>query len=189
MKKVFVAGLVALSGAAFAAPGPEGAKQAAPVQPAMSMAQAGHGHGAQAGGHAMAAAKVSSTLTVSGCWIRSLPTPAPSAGYFVVKNSSGKQAGLKSVSSAAYGMVMLHQTTQKDGMSRMSATQDIAIPAGGQLEFKPGGYHAMLEEPVKVPAVGGKVAMDFLFNTGEKASAECDVMAPNSRSPAPHKSN
>lgn len=115
-----------------------------------------------------------------------MPSPTPSGGYFVVSNSGSKPAQLQSASSADYGMVMLHQTTQKDGMSRMSATHSIAIPAGGQLEFKPGGYHAMLEEPAKAHPVGSKVAIDFLFDNGEKASAECEVKAANTRTPMAH---
>lgn len=190
MKKSLITCLVALSGAALASQAHAGETPAAPAQPAMSMAHAGHGHGAVGQAHearpAGADAKASTTLAVSGCWIRSLPAPAPSAAYFTVKNSGGGQARLQSASSPAYGMVMLHQTTQKDGMSRMSATQDIAIPAGGQLEFKPGGYHAMLEDAATAPAIGSKVAMDFLFDTGEKATAECEVKAANTKSPMSH---
>src|SRR3546814_3856889 len=88
----------------------------------MLLAHAGHAHGHDMGthGHAMSApatanTKVSSTLSVSACWIRSLPAPAPSAGYFLIKNTGSKSAKLQSASSATYGMVMLHQTTHQDG--------------------------------------------------------------------------
>ncbi|WP_143161076.1 copper chaperone PCu(A)C [Pollutimonas bauzanensis] len=188
MKKTLIICLMAFSGAALAAPGQQGA-----AAPAVLLAQAGHdqgmaghGHKMPAGAPDMAHAKVSTTLAVSACWIRSMPAPAPSAGYFVVKNTGGTQVRLQSVASAGYGMVMLHQTTQQEGMSRMSATHDVAIPAGGQLEFKPGGYHAMLEKPAQAHPVGSKVAMDFLFDNGEKASAECEVKAANTQSPMSH---
>lgn len=150
---------------------------------AVLVAHAGHAHGHDMGQHAQASAqaKLSSTLAVSGCWIRSLPAPAPSAGYFLVKNSGDKPAKLQAASSATYGMIMLHQTTQHDGMSKMSETHDIVIPAGGELEFKPGGYHAMLEKPSAAPAIGSSVAMDFLFDSGEKASAQCEVKPANAK--------
>lgn len=157
------------------------------------MAHAGHNHGTPSAnahsGHMIvqaAKAKASTTLTVSGCWIRSLPAPAPSAGYFVVKNADSQVRTLKSASSAVYGMVMLHQTTHKDGMSRMSETHDIAIPAGAELEFKPGGYHAMLEMPVSTPEIGSKVAMDFMFDNDEKATAQCDVREAKAMAPMSH---
>lgn len=140
----------------------------------------GHNHHTAAA-HGLDKAKVSATLTVSDCWIRSLPVPAPSAGYFTVKNTGDSDAKLQAASSSTYGMVMLHQTTQKDGMSSMSETHDVVIPAKGQLEFKPGGYHAMLEKPQAAPAVGSKVAIDFLFSTGEKATAQCEVKPANTQ--------
>lgn len=180
MKKLFITGILAaaaVSNASWAAQPTTG--HGISMLPLL-LSHAGHDHAAtgHAGGHGadLSKAKVSEHLTVSACWIRLVPTPAPSAGYFVVKNASSKEAKLQSASSSAYGMVMLHQTTHSDGMSRMSETHDIAIPAGGELEFKPGGYHAMLEKPAApAPKVGDKVAMDFLFDTGEKATAQCEV--------------
>jgi len=127
-------------------------------------------------------AKVSATLAVSDCWVRSLPAPAPSAAYFIVKNTGDNEALLQGAASSTYGMVMLHQTTHQGGMSRMSETHDIVIPPGGQLEFKPGGYHAMLEKPVAAPAIGSTVAMDFVFSSGEKAVAQCEVKPANAQS-------
>lgn len=188
MKKIVVATLMAMSSAALVS------SVHASVSPvAVLIAHAGHDHGAaghadkgQAHAHAISNAKVSTTVAVSQCWIRSMPAPAPSAGYFLVTNSGAAAVKLQGASSPGYGMVMLHQTTHQDGMSKMSETHDIAIAAGGQLEFKPGGYHAMLEKPVKIPAIGSQVKMDFLFDTGEKASVQCEVKAPNTKAPMSH---
>lgn len=188
MKNLFIVGLMAFSSAALAS----ASQAASTAQPAMLVAHAGHDHGGMQHGqkapvaHDVANAKTSKTLEVSGCWIRSLPAPAPSGGYFVVKNLGSKEVVLQGAASPDYGMVMLHQTTQKDGMSKMSATQGVSIPAGGQLEFKPGAYHAMLEDPIKAHPVGSKVSMDFLFDTGEKATAECEVKAANTKTPVSH---
>lgn len=170
MKLAFiVAGLAFAGSAALAAP--QHQEQAGAAQP-MAMQHASHQHDA-------ATAVVSKTLTVSGCWIRSLPEPAPSAGYFVVQNAGGSPAKLHSAASEAYGMVMLHQTTHEGGMSKMSMAHDIEIPANGTLEFKPGGYHAMLEKPSKPIVVGSFIPMDFLFSSGEKAVAQCEVKPAN----------
>jgi copper(I)-binding protein len=179
MKKTIFATLLAYGGVSFACPahtgGTEAVLDAVPVQ----MAHAGHDHSAhQAAAHAPATnsqAVISDTLSVSACWIRSLPAPTPSAGYFVVKNAGAASVKLQGASSPSYGMVMLHQTTNEGGMSRMSTTHEIDISAGGELEFKPGGYHAMLEKPVQVPAVGTQVPFEFFFDNGEKATAMCEV--------------
>jgi len=175
VKKVILAGILALGSTTT-------------VCLAHGTGHAAHGDMASHGGMAahagmadIAAMPASSTLSVTACWIRSLPKPAPSGGYFIIKNSGQQDVKLTGASSPAYGMVMLHQTTEKDGMSRMSETQDVVIPAMGQLEFKPGGYHAMLEQPAAQVAVGGKVDMAFAFSTHEKATAQCDVKAANTR--------
>ena len=198
MNKQIITGLLGLCGAAFGAGAQATEVGSAPAHPPMLMAHAGHDHGEAPHAHAsgaaasgaaaseMSKAKTSATLTVSGCWIRSMPSPAPSGGYFVIANSASESVHLKSAASPAYGMVMLHQTTHKDGMSRMSAAHSVVIPAGGQLEFKPGAYHAMLEDPIKDNPVGSKIALDFLFDNGEKASAECEIKPANTRTPMPH---
>jgi len=184
MKKLFIAGILTAGAAAhisWAAQPP--AVSVGGMLPLL-LAQAGHGHAAMQG-HAvdMSKAKVSDKIVVSACWIRSIPAPAPSAGYFVVKNTGDKDVKLQRAASPAYGMVMLHQTTHSDGMSRMSETHDIIIPAGGELEFKPGDYHVMLEKAVSpAPKVGDKVAMDFLFDNGEKATAQCEVKPATAKS-------
>jgi len=181
MKLAFAfAGLAFIGAAAVAAPGMQDMqgmkstqemKTMKDMEPPMVM---GHDHAQNA-----SAAKVSSTLTVSGCWIRALPQPSPSAGYFVVHNSGSTPAKLKSATSQAYGMIMLHKTTTEGGMSKMSMTHDITIPAKGKLEFKPGGYHAMLEKAHGPIAVGSSVDMEFLFDSGEKAQAACEVKPAN----------
>lgn len=129
----------------------------------------------------MSKAKVSDTISVSGCWIRAIPAPAPSGGYFVVHNKGDKEVKLQAAASPAYKMVMLHQTTQKDGMSKMSEAHDIAIAAGGELEFKPGDYHAMLELDEKAPSVGDNIDLHLLFDNGEKVTAQCEVKPANTR--------
>src|SRR3546814_12826070 len=68
---------------------------------------------------------VSASLTVSDCWIRALPVPAPSAGYFVIHNKGGQEARLTGVSSPAFGMAMLHKSTESGGMSKMVMVHDI----------------------------------------------------------------
>src|SRR3546814_14615439 len=138
----------------------------------MLLAHAGHAHGHDMGthGHAMSApatanTKVSSTLSVSACWIRSLPAPAPSAGYFLIKNTGSKSAKLQSASSATYAMVMLHQTTHQHGMSKMSEPHDIVIPAGGKLEFMPVHYKPIPDTPGSDPAMRRQGARHFLLAT------------------------
>ena len=168
---------------------PQGAVQLAHAHAHASHGQAPEGHAAHGqGGHAMAAAPspeaiaampVSAALAVSDCWIRLVPAPAPSAGYFVAANKGAQAVTLTGAASPRYAAVMLHQTTHADGMSRMSHVQGAEIPAGQKLEFKPGGYHLMLEKPTQEIKVGDTVPMQFLLASGDKAQADCEVKPAN----------
>lgn len=145
---------------------------------ALNVSASDHSHGTTPHGpsaHDINKAPVSTDLDVSGCWVRSLPLPAPSAGYFLVKNLGASGVKLLAASSPSYGMVMLHQTTDHDGLSKMSMAEAIDIPANGELQFKPGGYHAMLEKPTSTIEIGSTVTMNFLFDNGQKAVAQCEV--------------
>ena len=118
-----------------------------------AMAHEGHHHpasqpaAAPAPHAAPASTPAPAGVTVQDCWIRNMPAGLPSGGYFVVRNSGAQPVELTGVSSSAYGMTMLHQTVAQNGMSRMEHVDSVAVPAQGELVFKPGSYHAMLEQP------------------------------------------
>lgn len=124
-------------------------------------------------------ASVSKSLTVSNCWIRSLPGPTPSAGYFLITNTGMNDAKLTNLAISEFDQVSLHQTTNEGGKSKMSMAHDILIPAGGELKFKPGSYHAMLEKPNQALAVGTHVDAEFTFEPNEKAVTTCEVKPAN----------
>ena len=141
----------------------------------------GHHHGAghtampqgQSDTSGMALAK---SVSVSGCWIRLLPAPAPSAGYFALKNDTDHEISL--VAAAApedFAMLMVHQTRHENGMSRMSMVNEIPVPSRSQLDFQPGGYHIMLEQPKRDVKVGETVKLELLLKSGEKVQTSCEV--------------
>lgn len=188
MKLFVFAGLVLFGGAAVASQGTiVDAHQGGIL---LAQSHAGHGKGGHAahmkGDHtaspsqtAIEAMAVSKSLQVSDCWIRLVPAPAPSAGYFVASNTGSDPVTLNGAASASYGSIMLHQTTHEDGMSKMSHVQGAEIPAGQALQFKPGSYHLMLEKPAREIKVGDTVAMQLLLASGEKAVADCEVKPAN----------
>ncbi|WP_442593351.1 copper chaperone PCu(A)C [Parapusillimonas sp. JC17] len=121
----------------------------------------------------------SKTLIVSNCWIRSLPRPTPSAGYFMLQNTGEKEAKLTSLTINEFDQISLHQTTNEGGKSKMSMAHEIVIPAGGNLKFKPGGYHAMLEKPNRLITIGTSVKAKLTFDSGETVDTTCSVKPPN----------
>ena len=188
MKYAFAARLALCGAAVLAWPA---VMQASSAQLPLQLAHAhgakahvhGHGHDHHAAAapsqEAIAAMPVAASIAIADCWIRLLPLPAPSAGYFKTSNNGNDSITLTGAASQRYGQVMLHQTTHTDGMSRMSSVDGVEIAPGQTLEFKPGSYHIMLEKPASEIKVGDTVVMQFLFESGEKAEADCEVKPAN----------
>ncbi|OWT65852.1 copper transporter [Candidimonas nitroreducens] len=123
----------------------------------------------------LAAQAAPAAVAVSDCWIRSLPENLPSGGYFKMTNSGGQEVALTGVQTDAFGMAMLHQTQEKNGMSTMAMVKQVAVPAHGSVNFAPGGYHIMLEKPSKPLAPGMSLPVTFVFSNGQKVTAACEV--------------
>lgn len=113
------------------------------------------------------------------CWIRNMPNKLPSAGYFKLINSSNHDAVLIGLSSDAYARTMLHTSTKEGGMAGMEHIDRVSVPAGGSVEFSPGGYHAMLEKPARDLQVGNNVTLVLTFEHGNVLPVECAVRAPS----------
>jgi copper(I)-binding protein len=128
--------------------------------------------------HGASTAPVSTAVTASDCWIRQIPAPAPSGGFLVFHNAGDQAVSLTGASSPDYGEVMMHQTTEENGMSRMSMVDQVAVPAGGKLAFKPGSYHLMLEQPRDGLKIGDHVQVDFTLGDGQRVQASCEVKSP-----------
>ncbi|HET8597113.1 MAG TPA: copper chaperone PCu(A)C [Castellaniella sp.] len=133
-------------------------------------------HGAAA--HGTPSGPVSADVTASDCWIRQIPAPAPSGGFLVFHNAGGQAAALTAASSPDYGDVMMHRTTEENGMSRMSMVDQVTVPAGGDLAFKPGSYHLMLEKPRDGLKIGDHVRVDFALGNGQRVQASCEIKSP-----------
>lgn len=140
-------------------------------------------HHASSAAAQQAAGPRSSTVTASDCWIRQMPPPTASGGFFVLHNGGTQDAVLTAAHSPDYGMVMLHQTTQEDGISKMSMVEQVAVTAGGQLDFKPGSYHVMLEEPRAGLHIGDHADLDLILKDGTTVRAVCELKSPKSAPP------
>src|SRR5690606_32171104 len=153
----------------------------------------GSGHGAHGGHHANHAmhatserapstVKGSDHLRVQDCWIRLLPKVAPSGGFFVLQNQDASEpVVLKGIQTDAFGMSMLHETTEKNGMSAMAMVPDVTIEPGQTLSFKPGSYHAMLEKPAAGLKAGQEITVHFELGTGKKIPVQCVLKSPSAR--------
>ena len=110
---------------------------------------------------------------VSGAWFRSLPGKLPAGGYFTAQNNTGREVAITGASSDACGMLMIHQSSNKGGMSGMDMMEQVKVPAGGKIAFAPGGYHLMCEQPKM--KIGGKVPVTLHLAGGNSVAVAFEV--------------
>ncbi len=85
-------------------------------------------------------------LVISAPWTRATPPGAKTGGgYLVITNKGNAGDRLVAVkASAVSDNVQIHEMAMNGTVMSMKALPDgIVIPAGGKVEFKPGGYHIM----------------------------------------------
>jgi periplasmic copper chaperone A len=114
-------------------------------------------------------------ITIEQGWIRALPGTVPSGGYFVLHNAGKKPATLIGAQSPACGMLMLHMSENKGGMSAMRHVESVNVAPGGTLEFKQGGYHLMCMQATAQIKPGATVPVTLIFQDGMKATANFAV--------------
>ncbi|WP_449370624.1 copper chaperone PCu(A)C [Thiomonas sp.] len=122
-------------------------------------------------------------IQVTDAWIRWLPANLPAGGYAKVTNDTDKEVKLVGASSPKYGMVMLHQTVNKNGVSNMVHVDAIPIAPHKSMAFTPGDYHIMLMQPKPGIEPGQKVPVTLKFSDGQTVTAEFEVRKPTASGP------
>lgn len=114
-----------------------------------------------------AVAGAAETMTVEQGWARATPPGATNgAAFMVLVNAGSKDNALVAADSDAAATVELHTHMMEDGVARMRQVNQIAVPAGGRTELRPGGLHIMLIG-LKAPLIdGGKLALTLRFLDG-----------------------
>jgi len=99
-------------------------------------------------------AKVGS-IKVENAYTRATVPGQMAAGGFMKIENKGTADQLVSASSPVAGEVQLHEMAMDGNVMRMRQVKDIALPAGGALELKPGGLHLMFMN-IKAPLTAGE---------------------------------
>lgn len=83
-------------------------------------------------------------IEINGPWIRaSVPGQVNGAGYLQLKTTASTPDKLLSAQSESATAVELHTVITENGVAKMQQVQGIAIPANGEVNLAPGGYHIM----------------------------------------------
>ncbi|MBW8823596.1 MAG: copper chaperone PCu(A)C [Xanthomonadales bacterium] len=115
---------------------------------------------------------------VRDAWIRLVPGGMPMhAGFARIDNPCKTPFTVTAVASDAYGSASLHETTLVNGISRMRALPQLALPAGGSVELEPGGVHLMLMDPKKPLKPGDHVVLRFEAGKGRAINGDFAVRA------------
>ncbi len=96
------------------------------------------------------------TVSVSDAYTRATaPGQQVAGGFMRIENKGNVPDQLLSASSSAAGEVQLHEMGMEGNVMKMRQVKDIAVPANGTVELKPGGFHLMFLN-LKGPFVAGE---------------------------------
>jgi copper(I)-binding protein len=127
----------------------------------------------------MTAAANAAPFDITDAWFRSLPGKLPAGGYFTAQNNTRRDIAITRVSSDACGMLMIHRSSKKGGMSSMDMMEKVNVPAGGQIRFAPGGYHLMCEQPKM--KIGARVPVVLSLSDGTAVAVAFTVRGANGK--------
>ena len=115
--------------------------------------------------------------TIEGAWVR-MPPPVvdTAAGYLVLKNSGEQSVTVVSVECDAAAEPEFHSMQMHDGMVHMQKMEKVEVPAGGSIEFAPGGDHLMLKGLTKELKAGDRVTLQIGFSDGESVTVQAEVL-------------
>lgn len=104
---------------------------------------------------------------------------ANSAVYMVLTNGGTAADRLVAAQADVSNAVEIHETKMEGDVMRMQPVEGgIEIPAGGQVELKPGGYHVMLIGLTRDLNVGDKFPVTLEFASGAQLQVEAEVRQP-----------
>ena len=106
-------------------------------------------------------------VTVAEPWVRATVPAQKATGAFMHLKSDA-DARLVSAASPVAGVVEIHEMFMDKDVMKMSPIPGLDLPAGRDVELKPGGYHVMLMELAKPLEKGTTIDVTLTFeNAGD----------------------
>jgi copper(I)-binding protein len=99
------------------------------------------------------------------------------AAYMLIKNTGAEADKLISVSCDAAMMTQAMESKMEGDVMSMSDVSVIALPAGGTVELKSGGYHIMLMDLMKELKAGDTISLVLKFEKAGKMTLDVPVLA------------
>ena len=131
---------------------------------------------------------VQAAVTVSDAWVKPTAPGQKVAGVYL-QIVSTEDAKLTGGSSSIAETVEVHEMSMRGDIMRMRRLDAIELPAGKQVELKPGGYHLMLFGIVRQIKEGEVVPIKLMImnSAGKKELLHLEAKAESSQLGHEHK--
>lgn len=111
----------------------------------------------------------SAHLRVWDAWMPEPANPEVGAVYLRVANHAETDDALTSVSTDVSDDAEIHDTETTDsGAAVMRQVEEVPVPAEGEAELAPGGYHVMVEDLARPLEVGDEFTLTLTFASEEE---------------------
>ena len=126
------------------------------------------------------AVAMASSIELSAPAVRATPPGAPtSGGYVTLINHSDQERFLVGAESQIANKVEIHLSEMQGETMKMYQVDHVAVPAHGDVQLKPGGYHIMfmgLKQPLKA---GEVVDITLVMRNGEHINMSAPILSPD----------
>lgn len=112
-------------------------------------------------------------------WSRATPDGARvAAGYVLIRNNGSQPDRLVSATGEIAGRTEIHEmAVDANGVMTMRPVEGVEIPAGGEAELKPGGYHIMFLDLSQGPKEGESFKGALTFERAGTVEVDFEVEA------------
>lgn len=115
-------------------------------------------------------------LRVTGGWVRGLPpVQTTTAAFLDLYNGGSRDRVLVAAGSEMVDAVEVHAHSSDGGVMRMRPAEQVTVPAGGRVAFRPGGLHLMLFGVRGPLHDGDRVPLWLEFADGARLDLQLEV--------------
>lgn len=119
-------------------------------------------------------------IELADAWARPSKAGMMSAAYFTIKNGLTTADTLLSASSDASPNTQIHLSFKtEDGLMAMEEQAFVAVPAQAEVEFKQGGLHIMIIQPIKELAEGDSISLTLSFSSSLELQTKVPIKGMN----------
>ena len=115
-------------------------------------------------------------VTATDAWVRGTVPAQKTTGAFVTLHSTD-EARLVAVTTPAASSAEIHSSEDRQGVMHMHAVDGLALPAGRNVELRPGGFHIMLVGLTRTLGAGESVPLTFTVEDRQGRRTQVEVRA------------